>query len=666
MSESASKRQRQTAEGEEDDSNDRDHEAVMDTDGQQQQQQQQQATASHATHTIDLEAFAHRFSQIPVVVGYVFSFVSLHLVAALPQRLWRHVGCQITQLVMDTYDTAERRFWCGLSFSDAFEWGRRLTRLRSIVAKYPKNLNILRETRSGHVYHHVHSLSPVIGKFVTALVEGHSEGRRGALATATGQQAPTTLESIDISEGSIISADEAEGREIKAADQRLVALSPPLDPPPALTSISSIIIPGYGPSCPGRGRQWQLSSLETVQVRGTVYPEMLGGLVATSRRLKELHVECTLNTMAGSLAQIPVAAAGQPGPLSQLEDIGTLSVSTSAEGLEPLQAVLVDRGCRSIKKLSVKIEETHIDSGIFATLVAIEAFARAVCVRRDIPVDIKTGAIYWTRACFFDLSLLCDTPTSPASSFFVQRHIQQLAAALEAALFTIRPHHLTTPLDTPSPAAIALAQCLTFPNVKDVGMETSHNWEPDDDADQPDPLVLDSIPDNAFPAASRLRCHSRKGLAIGRRLLTKMPAAKRIDLRNPTEEQAVGMLQAVGGGKSLGYFNADWVTDVGEGGLTWGDMADQLPTITRLFITIEVPEDVGDGDAAGEFGIACVKSLLKIRGIKELLFELRRGGGQHFRRLVEERTHGDTIEGLEGRYDIGWGGYMLILQQLDT
>ncbi|CEL91720.1 unnamed protein product [Vitrella brassicaformis CCMP3155] len=60
-----------------------------------------------ASHSVDVGAFAQRFSQIPVIIGCVFSFLSLHLVAALPQRLWRHVCAQITHLVMDTYNTAE-------------------------------------------------------------------------------------------------------------------------------------------------------------------------------------------------------------------------------------------------------------------------------------------------------------------------------------------------------------------------------------------------------------------------------------------------------------------------------------------------------------------------------------------------------------------------------
>ncbi|CEL91704.1 unnamed protein product [Vitrella brassicaformis CCMP3155] len=638
MSESASKRQRRAAaERAEDDSEDGHDEAMMDTNSLQQQKQQKQATPSHS---IDLEAFAQRFSQIPVVVAYVFSFVSLHLVAALPQRPWRHVGCQITHLVMDAYDTAERRFWCGLSFSDVFEWGRRLTGLESIVVRCP------------FVFHLPGRLSlpvPVTSyglpariddKIVTALVEGHSEGRRAAAATAAtaaGQQAPTTLESIEFSKfDSTIVVDEAEGRDIIAAEQRVAALPRPLDPAPTLTSLTSITVQSFS-GCPGRGRHWRLPSLErVVQIDGRVRSEVLGGLFATSRRLKELHVKCRPNAMADSLRCIPTAAAGQPGPLSQLEHIGTLCMpSASAEGLQRLQAVLVDRGCRSIKKLSVKIEgsdiDRRIDSRIFETLRAIGAFTRTVCVRPDIPIDIKTRQN-------FDLSLLCEVPTRPEPSPFVQRRLQQLAAASERACFTIRPHHLTTPLDTPSPAARSLAHCLTFPKAERVIIEDGDHLEPD--AEQPDPVVLDSMPPNAFPAASLLCTYSSKGLAISRRLVTKMPVVKSIFLRKPTE-QAVTVLQALGGERELKSFHADFV---------------------------KVPEDLGDGDAAGEFGIACVKSLLKIRGIKKLTFKPLPSDA--FKRLVEERTHGDAIEGIEGRYDISWtGGYLentLTLKRLDA
>ncbi|CEM39358.1 unnamed protein product [Vitrella brassicaformis CCMP3155] len=246
MSEEAAcaKRQRRAAEGEEDDH--AHEEAMVDADGQQ----QQQATASHS---IDLETFAHHFGQIPVVVAYVFSFLSLHFVAALPQRLWRHVGCQITQLVMDTHDAAERRFWCGLSFSDAFEWGRKLTQLRSIIAKYPRGLRIPRAdkpTWRGRLVEGIPvypglrkcTLPLVIDNIVTALVEGHSEGRRAAAVTA-GQTEPAgeTLESIEYSNGgSVIDVDIEEYPSITAAEEKAAVRPPPLDPPPILTSLTSI------------------------------------------------------------------------------------------------------------------------------------------------------------------------------------------------------------------------------------------------------------------------------------------------------------------------------------------------------------------------------------------------------------------------------------------
>ncbi|CEL91699.1 unnamed protein product [Vitrella brassicaformis CCMP3155] len=615
MSESAPKRQRRAAEAEEDELKDGHDEAMMDTDSPQ----QQQATPSH---TIDLEAFAQQFRQIPVVVAYVFSFLSLHLVAALPQRLWRHVGCQITRLVMDTHDTAERRFWCGLSFSDAFEWGQWLTRLKSIVNRYPFALLIPGGTPVRRYARETHSLPYMRDKIVTALVEGHSEGRRAAAATATGQQAGSTLESIEFSKfDSSVTVDEAEGRTFRAAEQRSASLPPPIDPPPTLASLTSLT--GLTGLCVGNGRHWQLPSLETVQIDGTVRRESLGELVATSRRLKELQVGCHPNVMTGMLAQIPKAAAGQPGPLSQLEDIGTLSMHASAAGLQRLQAVLVDRGCRSIKKLSVTLEDYRIDSRIFETLQAMEALTRTVCVRPDIPVGIRTRQD-------FELSLLCEVPTRPEPSPFVQKRLQQLAAASQRPCFTICSHRLTTtgPLDTASPAARSLAHCLTFPKAERVMI----NGDLEPDADESDPVVLDSMPPNAFPAASLLCSYSNKGLAISRRLVTKMPVVKSIFLHRPTE-QAVAVLQALGGERELKSFHADFVK------------AGHLRT--------ELPEDLGDGDAAGEFGIACVRSLLKIRGIKKLTFYPLASAS--FARLVEERTHGDTIEGIEGRYVIGWG-----------
>ena len=86
--------------------------------------------------------------------------------------------------------------------------------------------------------------------------------------------------------------------------------------------------------------------------------------------------------------------------------------------------------------------------------------------------------------------------------------------------------------------------------------------------------------------------------------------------------------------------------------------------LPACLLVCAVPNDLVDGDAAGEFGIACVKSLLKIRGIKELKF--RHDLYDVFKRLVDERTNGDSIEGVPGRFQIQWAGRQLSLKPLDA
>ncbi|CEL93119.1 unnamed protein product [Vitrella brassicaformis CCMP3155] len=349
-------------------------------------------------------------------------------------------------------------------------------------------------------------------------------------------------------------------------------------PPPTLTSLTSITtVTGLST---GQGRHWQVPSLERVHIKrprswgisgGWVEQETLGGLVASSRCLKQLQVECTAEAMAESLRCIPVAAAGQPGHLVQLEEIGTLSVlSASAE-----------------------------------TATSTLAF----CVRSP-PAPPPHSSCRSTSSSW---------PPEPSG-----RPLAFVPA--------ICPALWTHPAPLP---AFSRNVVITGP----------HDWGPDADAEEPDPVVLDSMPENAFPAASSLFLYTCKGHVIARRLLTKMPVVRRIQLfcrHNSTEEQTVGVLQTVGGEGQLEYFDVRTLTGVGEGGLGWGDIADKLPTISALLIIVQVPEALRGSDAAGEFGIACVKSLLKIRGINRLHFGLDQAGGYSLKRLVEERTNGDT------------------------
>ncbi|CEL91706.1 unnamed protein product [Vitrella brassicaformis CCMP3155] len=297
-------------------------------------------TSDDAQHSVDVGAFAQRFSQI------------------------------VTHLVMDTYCTAERRFWCRLSFSDAFEWGRRLTGLQSIVVRCLRYVPDQSAWAWRDRMDYGKGLQRAMNDKVTAVVEGHAEGRRAA------QAGGGTLESIAFDdfdppgdygyEGDTTGdIDMDEMSEVTAIAENPPTLPPPLDPPPTLSALTSIT--GLSEKhCPRHDRLWQLPSLRTVQA--AYYgefdsAEVLGPLVRTAQHLKGLDMEIRPDILAESLTVIPVAAGGgQPGPLSQLELVGTLGVLGQSEhisinqwrnGLERLQAVLVERGCHSIKQLNV-------------------------------------------------------------------------------------------------------------------------------------------------------------------------------------------------------------------------------------------------------------------------------------------------------------------------
>ncbi|CEM11842.1 unnamed protein product [Vitrella brassicaformis CCMP3155] len=647
-----------------------------------------EAAASSSTktsHSVDLDAFARQFTGIPAIIGCVFSFLSLHLMAQLPKRLWRHVGARVTRLFINTCNGAERRFWCGLSFDAAFSFGRLLTQIECIVIRFPSGSYVririppssCGRTSSGPSIRYSRILIRRGADIVTALVEGHCDRQRG-------QAARSTLESIEFSTSQLrLSLDDDEYDQAESVWQH-AALAPPLDTPPTLHSLTSISGFGEHDFMPAsfyrQDRHWQLPSLQRLQTLADRPSDRDGQpcwgvprlLLRACRSLREVDMAMPPGHVAEALAEIPIAQDGQPGPLSQLQDIGPLicmhhhpvDVITAgynagctiippdewAAGVGRLQGVLVARGCRSIKSVTVDLGwHEPVDSSMFEALSAIEAFTRTVYDRL-----------------LFDLSLLCDVPVHPVASPFVRRHLLQMAADVSKVSFLIQPQHVTAPLDTPTPAAKALAQAMRFPKATSVKVIDFPDMEElEADTPPPDPLVIDELPDAAFPTASRLTIGRSLGSVIERKLVTKMPVLAKIEIggswelvetsEGVPEADAVRVLEAVGADRHLDLFRVDdscFVTGVGEGGVTWGERTDELPSMEKLELSVEVPEHLADSDAAGEFGITCVRSLLKIRGLKELALEPRPWSA--FARLVQERRHGDSIEGVPGRFVIGW------------
>mmetsp|Transcript_10269 Transcript_10269/g.29661 ORF Transcript_10269/g.29661 Transcript_10269/m.29661 type:complete len:109 (+) Transcript_10269:1374-1700(+) len=75
-----------------------------------------------------------------------------------------------------------------------------------------------------------------------------------------------------------------------------------------------------------------------------------------------------------------------------------------------------------------------------------------------------------------------------------------------------------------------------FPNAAD-------GAEPQD----PDPLVIDLMPLDAFPNAYRFEVNHEKGSVIGSKLVTRMPAVREMALGKMNKGSAVRLLEALGG-----------------------------------------------------------------------------------------------------------------------
>jgi len=78
------------------------------------------------------------------------------------------------------------------------------------------------------------------------------------------------------------------------------------------------------------------------------------------------------------------------------------------------------------------------------------------------------------------------------------------------------------------------------------------DWHPDAQAEPPNPAVVDQLPDGAFPAASQLYICWREGHVVGKKLASRMPALREIEVREAMEADAVGVLEAVGKAEHCG------------------------------------------------------------------------------------------------------------------
>jgi len=532
---------------------------------------------------VDLEAF-FRFAT-PVILALVLAFVPLRLLIRLPRRIWQHIAPQYTHLLIDGHGRDDERFWGRMPSHVARLWGCRLMHLTSVTLRQPL------ERRSWG-----------IGALISIL-DGHSSARRREREAAA-----------ELEEGSLTSI----AFECGPAPHDGFHEQPPAVPMgnvpirlPALTSMTGV----------HDGLKWLLLRLEAPSIemiQGDMDAKVwaLGPFLQHSTRLKCYCVPSTSVYKIVVFNCIRVAAAGQPGPLSQLQDIGRMRLPPS-EQLAPLQNILFNHGCRSLSSLDLELQE-KVNRQTFSILSAVTAFVSAVCRSPDIPITWRLEKKW------LDLSLL----------HFVPIYLSPLAkkALIELAR---QAHHVEwsvsqTDIDRAATNSLpegntkALIDSLAFPNAHTVWVKDAPGFAlnpPADDADsQPPPhsAIAKGIAASAFPRVTELwvGTTSSIGWQIGGQLATKTPSLSRTGAMGTVrggEGDVRGFLSAIGRERALREVRVN-VDGADRGGIKWGEEADTLPTIKSLRIVIYAPDGVDSGD----FGRACVASLVKLRGLQRM------------------------------------------------
>ncbi|CEM33093.1 unnamed protein product [Vitrella brassicaformis CCMP3155] len=448
-------------------------------------------------------------------------------------------GAQCRQLDIDSSRAADRAFWQTMPVNVAKTWGGRMPKLTRIWCCHPAGggawcLNV-----------------------ITALIEGHTEGRTAMVAEKRGE-AERRGEAADIPDGSL-TAITFEAAELSEAHEHI---------------------------------------------------DTLGPLVGSSRCLRVFDVPSTVDQKAEVLEEVPVAAEeGQPGPLANLEDIGTIEVpgdlmdpevlTVWCTRLQELGSTLVARGCRrSLRSLKVNfVDESIVGPGVFDIAVALQSFASAVCIG-DVPISFTSAAPR------FHLSVLYCPLFPAAPSLILETVLRQLADQAARVLVDVE-FHLATPV---TPAMLDMARGLAFNKATSVtvlGGDQPAQPAPTN----PAPALIEQI--QPMPQASFLSLDKHTALAAGIQLASKMPNLRRLNTSDMTEEWAVEAIKAIGWEREFDMVTAIAIRGLGSGDvISIGDHADEFPHITTLGVDLTVPAGVSE---FVEFACSSMRSLLQLR-----------------------------------------------------
>jgi len=561
---------------------------------------------------IDLKTFA-KFakSHSLVILGDVFSFVPFHLLAALPRSLLPDVSKQYTHLTIDASTEAEQLFWHMLSAKPVlcWLWGKRLTRLESIVLKYPNKTPAW-------------CLTSLI-----SLIEGHAAARRAMVV----RHARSHLQVSQLREGTLTSIS-FESVDVALTDEQQRP-TPDLLPPksthptslPALVSISGIRYGHRVLAKAAAGRGWQWPSLRCLAVDSTgghiCSGGALCGFVGGLTTLTRLDASCSLADKAAIVESM--------GAASQLESIGELHIDGKGadKDLMRLKDALVARKCHSLTSIEAHVG-THVDASIIPKLAALEFLHAAVSKSPDTPIifHFTSGS-----SSVFDLALL--GASARVTTPFVKTALSDLADHTEDVVWKLGDDGGGDKAS--SAAAEELAASLTFKKAASLKVVT----------DETNPTQLPAhiiahtafINRHAFPSVTRVHLRGSVACTAMQHIMqagVRLPALAGVLLFDGVSvDEASSVLAAIGDEARLDSLYVELKSATGA--IKW-PQAEGLPSVKNLEIWTKLPSDTD----AGEFTSTSMASLVAARGVREVKLVLH-----HIRRSMMQDVH-SVMDGL--------------------
>ncbi|CEM22719.1 unnamed protein product [Vitrella brassicaformis CCMP3155] len=375
-------------------------------------------------------------------------------------------------------------------------------------------------------------------------------------------------------------------------------------------------------------RGWKMPALERVELWGWG-ADQLGRFISSSQSLKEVGGrQRSWEWWAAVFEHFPITSAGQPGPLRHLQTIGGIA-SGGIEGdkVRRLQDVLTSRGChKSLTSLDVEIPPFEKRDSLSA-LLAVDDFINDYCTSPDVPLTV-------TAVCdeFFELSEFYADMFPPRPSPFIKTAIKEAARQAARVVYTISQHDITHPLDSPSEAAIDIAQSLTFDKVEWVSVHNADGFVPPPGSPSPVPTIINHL--QPFPRVGELCVDSRLSVATGRLLAEKMPIQVGWVVFDEavSAQDRIGVLEGLGAGREVRTVHVGALDAVSlkQGGVFDGWGSSRLPSIGEICMFLEVSDEL-EPLAAAEFIRSGLSTLLTagVRGLRRVVVLLPMHGRLH-------------------------------------